>query len=75
MPPTEMSIYASHPMGTARMHADAGKGVVKPTGESHQVKNLFLADGSVFPSSLGVNPQITVMSISTLISRGVVKAG
>jgi choline dehydrogenase-like flavoprotein len=75
IPLTDMSFYASHPMGTARMHAKASEGVVQPTGESHQVKNLFVSDASVFPTSLGVNPQITVMSVSTLISRGVLKAG
>jgi choline dehydrogenase-like flavoprotein len=75
IPLTDMSFYASHPMGTARMHAKASEGVVKPTGESHQVKNLYVSDASVFPTSLGVNPQITVMSVSTLISRGVLKNG
>ncbi len=75
IPVDKLGLYASHPMGTARMHAEAAHGVVKPTGESHQIQNLFLADASIFPSSLGVNPQITVMTLSTMISRGVLKAG
>jgi choline dehydrogenase-like flavoprotein len=75
VPSDEMSLYASHPMSSAHMHADPSKGVVKPTGESHDIRNLYLSDASVFPTSLGVNPQITVMSVSTLISRGAVKAG
>src|SRR5262249_2454500 len=48
----ELAMYASHPMGSARMHADKRYGVVSPTGETHEVKNLVIADASVFPTSL-----------------------
>ena len=62
VPVDRMSIYASHPMGTCRMSSDKTKGVVKTTGESWDVEGLYVSDASVFPTSLGVNPQITVMS-------------
>jgi choline dehydrogenase-like flavoprotein len=71
----ELAMYASHPMGSARMHADKRYGVVSPTGETHEVKNLVIADASVFPSSLGVNPQITVMTTSVTLTRQQLKAG
>ncbi|MBK7857602.1 MAG: GMC family oxidoreductase [Archangiaceae bacterium] len=69
IPVDELPQYASHPMGTARMHADPKLGVVKPDGETHQVKNLVIADASVFPTSLGVNPQISVMTTSVTLTR------
>lgn len=75
MPFDELAQYASHPMGTARMHADKKHGVVKPDGETHEVKNLIVADASVFPTSLGVNPQISVMTTSVTITRQQLKAG
>ena len=75
IPFDRMGLYASHPMGTCRMHGDKTQGVLKSTGETWDVKNLFLADASIFPSSLGVNPQITVMTASTTIARAMLKAG
>lgn len=53
-----------HPMGTCRMGGDPEWSVVRHTGETWDVKNLFISDGSVFPTSLGVNPQLTIMALS-----------
>ena len=75
-PPLEkIAVYASHPMGTCRMSGKKDGGVVKSTGESWQVGGLYLADASIFPSALGVNPQITVMTAAAVIAQGVAKAG
>jgi choline dehydrogenase-like flavoprotein len=75
VPVDRMSIYASHPMGTCRMSSDKTKGVVKTTGESWDVEGLYVSDASVFPTSLGVNPQITVMSTSVQIARQALQKG
>ncbi|MBI1947238.1 MAG: GMC family oxidoreductase [Deltaproteobacteria bacterium] len=63
--------YASHPHGTCRMGPRHGKGagVVDGTGQVHGVGGLYVMDGSVFPSTLGVNPQITIMSVALALSR------
>jgi choline dehydrogenase-like flavoprotein len=50
------------------MSADPDQGVVDVNGEVHGVKNLFIADGSIFPSSLGVNPQETIMAFANRIA-------
>jgi choline dehydrogenase-like flavoprotein len=72
--PAEMlSVYASHPLGTCRMSGDRTLGVIKPSGESWDIKNLFIADASLFPTSLGVNPQITVMTAAMVIARQAAK--
>ncbi|MBI5536787.1 MAG: GMC family oxidoreductase [Deltaproteobacteria bacterium] len=58
---------AFHPLGSARMSVSASEGVVSPTGETHEVQGLFVADGSVLPTSIGVNSQVPVMSMATRI--------
>lgn len=66
---TDFVLYAAHPMSTCRMSREAGQGVVGPTGAAWGLPGLFLADSSVFPTSLGVNPQYTTMVTATQIAR------
>jgi len=70
-PPHEIGLYASHPMGTCRMGSDRDTSVVDPQGRVWGWKNLHVADASVFPTSLGVNPQVTVMAMGLTIGRSV----
>jgi len=62
---------AYHPLGTARMSADPRSGVVRESGEAWQVDNLFVADGSVLPTSIGVNSQLAIMALADKIARGI----
>jgi choline dehydrogenase-like flavoprotein len=62
---------AYHPLGTAKMSADPRAGVVRETGEAWQVDNLYVADGSVLPTSIGVNSQLAIMAMSDKIARGI----
>jgi choline dehydrogenase-like flavoprotein len=59
-------------MGTARMGADPARSVVAPDGQVHDVRGLYIADASVFPTSLGVNPMITIIATARRIARGLV---
>jgi choline dehydrogenase-like flavoprotein len=54
----------AHTLGTARMGTDPGASVIDPWGHSHEVDNLWICDGSVFPSSLPANPALTIMALS-----------
>jgi choline dehydrogenase-like flavoprotein len=58
------SLQSAHPQGGNRMSADRAKGVVDSTCRVHGYENLYVCDASVFPSSLTVNPQLTVMSLA-----------
>lgn len=66
---SDFTLYAAHPMGTCRMGIDPSTSVIAPTGETHKIKGLFISDASVFPSSLGVNPQLSTMVVSTRIAQ------
>lgn len=66
--PHTFRMVSYHPQGTMRMGPDSSKAVVGENGESHDVKGLFVADASLFPTSVIVNPQITVYALSSYIA-------
>ncbi len=57
-----------HLLGTARMGTDPKRSVVNEWGRSHDVKNLFIVDGSVFVTSGGVNPTSTIQAIALYVA-------
>jgi choline dehydrogenase-like flavoprotein len=57
-----------HLMGTARMGTDPGRSVVNDWGRSHDVKNLFIVDGSIFVTSAGVNPTRTIQALALYVA-------
>lgn len=63
--PDEMEVLTVHAFGTSRMGANPKHSVTNPWGESWDVERLFIADSGVVPSSLGVNPQETIMALAT----------
>jgi choline dehydrogenase-like flavoprotein len=62
--PSAFDVTAYHPLGTCRMGTDPATSVVGPDFETHEVERLFVADGSVLPGPLGVNPQLTIMAMA-----------
>jgi choline dehydrogenase-like flavoprotein len=64
----DLKLLAFHPLGTVRADADPARGVLDPDLRVHGVEGLYVADGSVMPSSLGVNPQITIMALATRLA-------
>ena len=57
-----------HLMGTARMGTDPERSVVNEWGRAHDVKNLFVVDGSLFVTSAGVNPTRTIQSLALYVA-------
>ena len=57
-----------HLMGTARMGTDKGNSVVDGHGRSHEVKNLFVIDGSIFVTAGAVNPTSTIQALALYIA-------
>jgi choline dehydrogenase-like flavoprotein len=64
-----MALYSAHQMGTARMGSSGRDAVCNAEGEVFTVKNLFIADASVFPASSGVNPMLTIMALAKHIAQ------
>jgi choline dehydrogenase-like flavoprotein len=64
----DLKLMGFHPLGTARADPRPAHGVVDGTLAVHGVQGLYLADGSVVPSSLGVNPQLTIMALATRLA-------
>ena len=57
-------------MGTARMDADPRRGVTAPDGAVHGAEGLYVADASLFPSSIGVNPMMTIIAMASRVATG-----
>ncbi|HEY3813755.1 MAG TPA: GMC family oxidoreductase [Caulobacteraceae bacterium] len=57
----------SHLMGTCRMGADSASSVVDKDGRSWDIPNLWVCDGSLFPTSGGVNPSLTIQALACRI--------
>ncbi len=64
MRPAWMSLGTGHPQGGNAISEDPARGVIGPDFRVHGYRNLYVCDASVFPSSLTVNPQLTVMSLA-----------
>jgi choline dehydrogenase-like flavoprotein len=64
----DLVLMAFHPLGTARADARPDHGVVNGDLRLHEVENVWVSDASVIPSSIGVNPQITIMALATRLA-------
>ncbi|MEZ5727378.1 MAG: GMC family oxidoreductase [Burkholderiaceae bacterium] len=62
-----------HNLGTARMGTDPETSVVNAWGRAHDVRNLFVIDGSVFVTSAGVNPTCTIQALALYIADAMTK--
>lgn len=60
--------YPGHLLGTARMGSDPERSVVNEWGRSHDVRNLFIVDGSVFVTGGGVNPTSSIQAVALYIA-------
>lgn len=67
------TVSTAHPLGGCAMGADASTGVVSDTGEVFGLPNLFVIDGGVIPSALGVNPSLTIAAVAERITDAVLR--
>src|SRR6267378_2502730 len=72
--PGQIGYFSFHQMGSCRMGNDPASSVVGPDHQAHEIKGLFVADGSAFPSASGVNPMITIMAMAHRASRFIAAA-
>jgi choline dehydrogenase-like flavoprotein len=68
--PAQVTLGSFHLMGTAHMSGKRETSVCDPTGEAWDARNLFVVDGAVLPTALGVNPMVTIEAAAHKIARG-----
>ncbi len=63
-----LELFTVHLMGTARMGARPDDSVIDLSGQLWDLPGCYVADASVFPTAIGVNPQVTIMAMATRIA-------
>jgi choline dehydrogenase-like flavoprotein len=69
MNPNRLTLFSAHVNGTCRMGLDPATSGATPDGERHGVRGLYITDGALLPTALGVNPQETIMALSTVLTE------
>jgi choline dehydrogenase-like flavoprotein len=73
MKPLLAKVVSAHVMGGCGMAAQARHGVVRPDGLHWQIDNLSVHDGSIFPTSIGANPQLSIYGIVNRLAQGLAR--
>ncbi len=71
--PMLTKIVSAHVMGGCAMTGAEKQGVTRPDGVHWQIENLSIHDGSLFPTSIGANPQLSVYGVVNRLAQGLVK--
>jgi choline dehydrogenase-like flavoprotein len=63
------SLATTHMQGSCRMGGDPATSVVDTRCQSHEVRRLYVGDGSLIPRTLSVNPSLTIMALATRLAE------
>lgn len=66
-------VVSAHVMGGCGLAGDERRGVLRPDGSHWQLANLSVHDGSIFPTSIGANPQLSIYGIVNRLATGLAK--
>jgi choline dehydrogenase-like flavoprotein len=70
--PLVAPVVSAHVMGGCPIGPDVRRAAVDPTGRYHHLDNLYVLDGSLFPTSVGANPQLSIYAITAKLASGLV---
>ncbi len=65
----QLGLFSAHVNGTCRIGGDRSSSGCSPDGERYGAPGVFVADGSLFPTAPGVNPQNTIMALATIVAQ------
>jgi choline dehydrogenase-like flavoprotein len=68
--PLATTVVSAHVMGGCPLGPDPKRAVVNATGRHHLLDNLYVFDGSLFPTSIGANPQLSIYGIVAKLASG-----
>ena len=71
--PFKAALFSAHLMGGCGMGSDPAQSVIGPGGRHHHLENLSVIDGSIFPTSIGANPQLSIFGQSARIATGLAR--
>ncbi len=69
IPASRFESSSQHPLGTCRMGAQPSRSATNANGKTWEVEDLYVADGSIVPTSLGVNPQLSIMALARRVAH------
>jgi choline dehydrogenase-like flavoprotein len=65
----DLGLFSAHQLSSCRIAANAKQGAVRPDGRTHEIENLYVADGSILPTACGVNPMLTIAALAHHIAQ------
>ena len=68
--PVTTTVVSAHVMGGCPLGPDPTRAAVDPTGRYHHLANLHVHDGSLFPTSIGANPQLSIYAVAARLATG-----
>jgi choline dehydrogenase-like flavoprotein len=72
--PLTTRVVSAHVMGGAPFGVDPARSVVAADGRHHHLRNVFVCDGSLFPTSIGANPQLSIYAFAARIASGLAQS-
>lgn len=75
MGPNQLALFTAHVNGTCRIGTNPATAGADPDGQVHGAPGVYCLDGSLLPTGLGVNPQATIMALSSLLSDRMLARG
>ena len=67
-------VFSAHVMGGCAFGSDPRRSAVDPTGRYHHLDNVYVLDGSLFPTSIGANPQLSIYAIVAKLASALAAA-
>jgi choline dehydrogenase-like flavoprotein len=68
--PRVTPVVSAHVMGGCALGPDPRRAAVDPAGRYHHLTNLYVQDGSLFPTSIGANPQLSIYGLAARLASG-----
>ena len=73
--PIHQPVFSAHQTGSCRMGRSRDDSVCDTRGQLHDIKGVWIGDGSAFPNAAGINPMVTIMALARRTAKEIKSAG